>query len=113
MSKNFGKNILNESFSSSIEQKVWEKGTVVEGYDASMYRKDKCGAWMQKNLRENGSELSLHWEIDHKNPTSKGGNDDLDNLQPLQWENNRGKDNNYPEWNCKVTSDGSLKNKYK
>ena len=28
------------------------------------------------------------WEIGRRRPTN-GGGDDLDNLQPLQWENNR------------------------
>lgn len=25
---------------------VWNKGTVVAGYDPAKYRKDNCGAWM-------------------------------------------------------------------
>ena len=112
MAKIFDKTLLNESFSESKEQLVWEKGIIVPGFDKDRYRKDKCGAWMQRNLRGNGTGLSLQWEIDHRNPKSNSGTDDLENLQPLQWENNRGKDDNYPEWNCTVTSDGDLKNKY-
>ena len=36
------------------------------------------------------------WEIDHIIPIDHGGTDDLTNLQPLQWENNRRKDEVHP-----------------
>lgn len=42
------------------------------------------------------------WEIDHIKPVAKFGTDDLDNLQPLQWKNNRGKSDNYPHWSCSI-----------
>ena len=38
------------------------------------------------------------WKIDHIKPVAKGGTDDLNNLQPLQWANNRHKSDNYPNW---------------
>jgi hypothetical protein len=37
-------------------------------------------------------------------PVSKDGADDLGNLQPLQWENNRYKSDNWPNWQCKKRS---------
>jgi hypothetical protein len=29
------------------------------------------------------------WQIGHRRPLDQGGGDELENLQPLQWENNR------------------------
>jgi len=66
---------------------IWNKATVVSGYDPAQYRKDGCGAWI---ARSSYGTLGDHgWEIDHSKPVAKGGTDDLGNLQPLQWKNNR------------------------
>jgi 5-methylcytosine-specific restriction endonuclease McrA len=43
-----------------------------------------------------GKEGEKSWQIDHKRPLSKGGTDDLRNLQPLQTETNREKGDKYP-----------------
>lgn len=90
-------------FSRQLIDMVWEKGTVVSGFDSNLYRKDTCGAWIQKSEYGNtGSEYG--WEIDHIIPKSNGGGDALSNLQPLQWENNRHKGDNYPNWSCLIGS---------
>lgn len=40
-----------------------------------------------------GMQGEYGWEIDHKNPVSKGGTDNTRNLRPLHWEKNRKKGN--------------------
>jgi 5-methylcytosine-specific restriction endonuclease McrA len=80
-----------------LKRAVWNKGTVVQGYDPAERRKDICGNWMRYS--DHGSQTEYGWEIDHIFPSSKGGSDDLSNLQPLYWENNRKKSDTYP-WHC-------------
>ncbi len=87
-------------FSETTIETVWKKGTPEPGL--SSYRKDKCGASMQRS--KYGKTEKYGWEIDHIKPVSESGDDSLSNLQPLQWENNRNKGDNYPDWSCAVTS---------
>ena len=75
------------AFDEKTIQAVWEKAQVVSGYDSAKYRKDQCGAWITRN--EYGNRGSIYgWEIDHINPQSRDGSDNLSNLRPLQWKNN-------------------------
>jgi len=98
------------SFSEKQVQEVWEKGKKVKDYDEDKYRKDACDAWM---MREKHGEENLYgWQIDHVYPESKGSDETLVNLRPMQWENNQSKDDNYPDYTAKVTSQGK-KNIYK
>ncbi len=89
-------------FSDEEIQSVWNKGTKVKGYDVDEYRKDVAGAWMQRD--KYGKQESFGWEIDHVYPDSKGGDSNLVNLRPMQWENNRSKSDNYPNYETSVTS---------
>lgn len=81
---------------------VWCKARVIPGYDAAVWRRDTCGAVIHRPSY--GLLTKSGWEIDHILPVSRGGTDVLENLQPLQWENNRHKGDNYPNWSCRVAA---------
>ena len=68
-------------------QRIWEKATVVPGYDPNLWRKDQCGAWIcRDDYGERSSDYG--WELDHIILRSHGGSDRLFNLRPLHWQNN-------------------------
>jgi len=92
------------SFSEEIIQKVWEKATIVPNYDPNVWRKDHCGAWINRSSHNGKREnpVDYEWEIDHINPN---GGDDVSNLRPLQWKNNLAKGEG--RLTCAVTSDGN------
>lgn len=99
---------INKRWSDDQIKAVWSKGKMVSGYDPNEYRQDVAGAWMRYSEYGNTAhELGLGWEIDHCKPESKGGEDELPNLRPLQWANNRTKGDDYPQWSSAISSDGN------
>ena len=45
------------------------------------------------------------WEIDHLKPVVLGGTDDIENLNALQWQNNRSKGDDYPNFTTTVQAE--------
>jgi len=98
MTRNYGTNIYGVPFDQSTKDAVWRKGSPISGHDPNKWRRDTCGHALDYSAYGNiGSNNG--WEIDHIRPQSKGGTDDLFNLQPLFWETNRNKADTYP-WHC-------------
>ena len=101
MFREHGTNRSGFSFDAFTRIAVWQKALVVPGLDPALVRRDSCGAWIK--LADYGQTNSdFGWEIDHVLPVARGGADDLANLQPLQWQNNRHKGDSWPQWSCLV-----------
>jgi hypothetical protein len=90
-------------FSNLVIQQVWNKAKQVSGYDPNIWRQDFAGAWIRQDLY--GTDHKYGWEIDHLKPVSIGGSDELNNLNPLNWRNNRTKADNYPTFKTSVSSE--------
>jgi hypothetical protein len=87
-------------FDENTKLAVWSKGFIIPGFDQKLWRRDKCGAIMCYGDYGN-VKSDCGWEIDHIQPKSKKGGDELSNLQPLHWENNRRKgDSDEGSWSC-------------
>jgi 5-methylcytosine-specific restriction endonuclease McrA len=82
----------------NLKRQVWNKASKIPDYASSVWRRDVCGSVL-RYLDHGNTNSRYGWEIDHDIPTSRGGTDDLTNLQPLYWETNRQKGDTY-HWKC-------------
>ncbi len=92
----FGRTATGENFPDDVVEAVWNKGRPDPPHSSAMRRRDAGGAEMERYSY--GTETVHGWEIDHVKPVAAGGTDDLENLQPLQWQNNRHKADIWPRW---------------
>ena len=86
------------AWSEQTKAEVWSSARILDGYPSNIWRADKCGKTIKWS--DHGNRNSNHgWEIDHINPVSNGGSDELYNLQALHWENNVNKADKL-DWSC-------------
>lgn len=67
-------------FSLEMIEQAWSKARIVEGFDADIFRKDACGAWIHKDMfSQQGSMYG--WGVDLILPTSMGGTCVIENIR--------------------------------
>ena len=94
------------TFSKDIIDQVWKKAQTVPNYDPTLFRKDAAGAWISYNGYGDRNN-AYGWEIEHVFPESKGGDDKIENLRAMQWENNVSKGDDYPVYRACVIAEGN------
>ena len=60
---------------------AWENASEMRGKNPDVYRKDQYGNKIYKSSY--GKQSEMGWEVDHKNPISKGGSESTKNVQAL------------------------------
>lgn len=93
MPRIFNTTSTGNQFSEAVKLAVWNRGA---GFQGASRIKDAYGALIELSQHGVTVDGGTGWEIDHIKPVSHGGTDDLSNLQPLQWQNNRKKSDSWP-----------------
>jgi hypothetical protein len=88
MLRHSGTNAFGKSFDSGTVEAVWNKAKISSRHNP--LREDALGTLIWKEAYGN-TNSKFGWEIDHIRAVTAGGDDDLSNLQPLQWQSKRQK----------------------
>lgn len=86
-------------------EEVWEKAKIVPNNDPAIYRQDYAGAWIRRD-HYGLTNSEYGWQVDHLLPLCMDGTYDIVNMYPLQWQNNKRKGDNYPNWETIMTAEG-------
>lgn len=72
---------------------AWERASTIRNKDPDVWRRDEMGNPIRKGSYGTNGEFG--WEVDHRNPVSKGGTDHGRNLRALHTPSNRRKSDKY------------------
>lgn len=91
-------------FTNETILKVWKKAEIDEYNVPNDFRKDPCGAWIERTQYGN-HDSAYGWEIDHIVQQSSDVNN-LSNLRPMHWKNNTRSEDGNPV--CHIVSSGTI-----
>lgn len=77
----------------NCKDKVWKNAKTIRGKDKELYRKDPYGNELYYHSYGTNANGEKSWQIDHIKHQSRGGSDNIRNLQALQSKINMSKGN--------------------
>lgn len=76
---------------SDCKDNVWNKAKKIPNTNPKVVRQDPYGKRI--NYNSHGKSTTTGWNVDHIKPTSRGGSNDIGNLQALRSNTNKSKGN--------------------